>query len=429
MVAIIKSSGSLRNVLHYNENKVKQHQAELIHSNNYLKHADQLSLTDKIRTLEKLNSLNERTKLKTVHISLNFDPSEKLQKEVLQQIADRYMEQIGFGEQPYLVYQHHDAGHPHLHIVSTNIQKDGSRIKMQNIGRNQSEKARKQIEQEFKLVQAGKQQLSQRAGVQPLVAQRVQYGKTETRRAISNVLSVILPHYKYTSMPELNAILQQYNILADRGKENSRIFKNNGLVYRILNEHGEKIGTPIKASAINNNAGMQYLEARFKENEILKQRHKLHVKNTIELLLRKQANASLAAFAAALKKEQVMLVQRQNVTGLVYGLTFIDVRNKCVFNGSDIGKEYSAASIMSRLGISQQQHVPFLAPTATDGFDTLTVKRSAYENMTETKQTRSTEKDFAIKEIIKPLTAETNESLAYELRQEQTRKRKKKLRQ
>ncbi len=56
------------------------------------------------------------------------------------------MSKIGFGDQPYLVYQHFDARHPHIHIVTTNIKSDGSRIKTHNIGRNQSERARREIE-------------------------------------------------------------------------------------------------------------------------------------------------------------------------------------------------------------------------------------------------------------------------------------------
>src|SRR6478735_9855288 len=158
MIAIIKISASPRNVLQYNENKLKENVAQLIHSGNFLKDTEQLGFTDKIGTFEKLNSLNENTRLKTLHISLNFDPSEKLEKEKLQQIADTYMQKIGFGNQPYLVYQHHDAGHPHIHIVTTNIQRNGKRISVHNIGRNQSEKARQEIEAKFKLVKAQKHQ-------------------------------------------------------------------------------------------------------------------------------------------------------------------------------------------------------------------------------------------------------------------------------
>lgn len=52
------------------------------------------------------------------------------------------MDKIGFGG---LVYQHHDAAHPHLHIVSTNIQEDGRRIGVHNLGNDQSEMTRKTI--------------------------------------------------------------------------------------------------------------------------------------------------------------------------------------------------------------------------------------------------------------------------------------------
>lgn len=244
MVAVIKSTNCIRNALHYNENKLKNEVAELIHSMGFAKDTDELGFHDKISMLEKFTSLNERTKLNAVHISLNFDISEKIPVEKLRQIAENYMNKIGFAHQRYLVYEHRDVGHPHIHIVTTNIQRDGTRIKMQNIGRNQSEKARKSIEKEFKLVQAESHQLSQAYTLKPVNVQKVQYGKSDTQRAITNVLDAILPVYKYSSLPELNAVLKQFNIMADRGKEGSRMYNNNGLLYRILNDKGESIGIP-----------------------------------------------------------------------------------------------------------------------------------------------------------------------------------------
>ena len=82
MVAVIKSTNSIKNALHYNENKLKNEVAKLIHSVGFGKDTEQLGFSDKIRTLEKLTSLNERTKLNAVHISLNFDVSEKIKNVV-----------------------------------------------------------------------------------------------------------------------------------------------------------------------------------------------------------------------------------------------------------------------------------------------------------------------------------------------------------
>ncbi|WP_370583478.1 relaxase/mobilization nuclease domain-containing protein [Pedobacter sp. ASV12] len=59
------------------------------------------------------------------HISLNFEASEKIDNTKMQQIAIAYMELIGFGDQPYLVYRHNDIAHQHTHIATTSIQRDG----------------------------------------------------------------------------------------------------------------------------------------------------------------------------------------------------------------------------------------------------------------------------------------------------------------
>ena len=129
------------------------------------------------------------------------------------------MKRIGFGNQPYLVYLHYDTGHPHIHIVSTNIQRDGSRISMHNMGRNQSEIARKEIEIEFGLVKAESKKLQDALKIQPLNARKLNPGKRSTKAAIANVLGIVVPQYKYASLAEFNAILKLYNITADRCSE------------------------------------------------------------------------------------------------------------------------------------------------------------------------------------------------------------------
>lgn len=145
MVAKITIPKSVEAALNYNEKKVQKGTAECLHAANYLNEAKKMNFYQKLNSFERLNSLNERATTKTLHVSLNFSPSEKLSNSKLVEIANDYMNKIGFGEQPFLVYKHEDAGHPHIHIVSTTIKEDGSRINTHNIGRNQSEKARKEL--------------------------------------------------------------------------------------------------------------------------------------------------------------------------------------------------------------------------------------------------------------------------------------------
>jgi hypothetical protein len=357
MVAIVHNSKSLRNALHYNENKVRQGVAKFIHSANYSKDTELLGFNDKIKLLEKLTALNQQTKVNSVHVSLNFDTADKLNEELLKEIAGVYMNQIGFGEQPYLVYQHYDAGHPHIHIVTTNIKRDGRRMELHNLARNQSMKASKQIEKEFNLIQAtSKHRLGYE--LKPVNVQRVQYGKAETKRAITNVLDHVPSTYKYASLAELNAVLQQYNVIADRGSENSRIYQSKGLVYRILDANKQKIGVPIKASLIFSKPTLKNIEARFESNEREKQGYKLRVMNAIDFAVLKKPNQSLSDLIKAVQKENIHVVLRQNNNGVIYGITYVDHHTKCVFNGSHLGKQYSANGIQQRCNTDQASIKP-----------------------------------------------------------------------
>jgi Relaxase/Mobilisation nuclease domain len=347
MVAVIKTGHSIHRILNYNENKVKEGVAECISAANYPMDVEQLSIKNKLNRMLNQAALNENVTRNSVHISLNFDPSEKISNKQLKGIADTYMQKTGFGEQPYLVYQHFDAGHPHIHIVTIKVRADGSRIDMQNIGRNQSEKARKEIEIAYGLMKAENIKMKQYE-LKSAYTQKVQYGRSDSRRAITNVLDAVLTSYKYTSLPELNAVLKKYNVLADRGSESSRVYQHKGLLYRILDDDGNSIGVPIKASSFYNKSTLKYLEARFHLNETAMQSHKARVKNTIDLALLKQPNQSLQGLIKTLEKEGIDTVLRQNANGIIYGLTYVDHQTKCVFNGSALGKAYSAKAIRER---------------------------------------------------------------------------------
>lgn len=344
MVAKIKSGKSLKGALNYNERKVGQGKAELIGAVGYLQEPSNLAFYEKLFRLTDLAARNERTKTNTVHISLNFPNGENLPSETLMAITEDYMQGIGFENQPYLVYRHQDAGHPHIHIVSTNIQPSGERISLHYMGQNQSEKARKAIEIKYKLIKAEdqpKQKANLKADLPP-----ADYGKAESKRMITNILGYVLWAYKFTNIPELNAVLQQYNIAADRGSKDSRMFANAGLVYWILDKQGNKVGVPIKASSIYGKPSLTALEAKFKLNETLRKPNKAELILKLNNTLAKPQTKS--AFQKALQQKGVKVIFRQNDEGRLYGVTFIDQQHKCVFNGSDLGKEYSANALANK---------------------------------------------------------------------------------
>ncbi|MGN6399688.1 MAG: relaxase/mobilization nuclease domain-containing protein [Flavisolibacter sp.] len=351
--------------LNYNEHKVKQGKAACIYAAGYLRDASDMNFYQKLEGFERLNVLNERATTKTIHVSLNFDPSENFNSDKLIAIASAYIQKIGFAEQPYLIYQHFDAGHPHVHLVSTTIREDGSRIHTHNIGKNLSEKARKELEEKFGLVKAEGHKRLVNQKIQAPGAEKLVYGKAETKKGISNVINAVMSSYKYCSLPEFNAILKQFNVLADRGSEAGRIFKNRGLVFRVLDAEGNKVGVPVKASDINTRPTLDKLEKKFLLNQSFKDAFKNNLKAKVDEALA-QKPPSLIKLIENLQSKNVYTVIRKNSEGRVYGITFVDNDTKTVFNGSELGKMYSVASLLSQiLSNNNSEQLPAAAPTST----------------------------------------------------------------
>lgn len=352
MVAVIKTSSSIRGILNYNENKVEIGKAECISAVNYPLELEKLNFTSKLNRFLKLAELNTNAKRNTVHISMNFDPSENHSKEKMAEIADVYMEKLGFGRQPYLVYQHHDSGHPHCHIVTNNIQRDGKRIDLHLLGIRKSEPARKEIEEMFGLIKAEGRKQKEQFSLNPIDVGRVQYGKAESRKAINSVLNQVLFDYNYSSLPELNAVLNLYNVHADRGSEESRVFKNNGLLYKILDQNSKPIGVPIKASEFYSRPTLKFLEEKFRANESKKQYCKSRVKNTLRRAFFDKKITSIERLSQRLKDEAIHTILRKSSEGKLYGITFIDFKTRSVVNGSSLGKEFSAKGIQESCAIN-----------------------------------------------------------------------------
>ncbi|MDT3404249.1 relaxase/mobilization nuclease domain-containing protein [Mucilaginibacter terrae] len=344
MVAKIKTGKSLSGALYYNEHKVGQGLAILLDAPGFQKDAPQLSFTEKLSRLADLAGRNQRVRTNTLHVSLNFDVSEKLNPTLLCDIARDYMEGIGFKDQPYLVYQHLDAGHPHIHILSTNIDFEGNRISLHNLGKLRSEPTRKEIEVRYQLVKA---QDPRQLAVERIRPKAIVYGKTDSRKAVSDLVHEIARTYRFTSLIEFNAILSRFNVVADRGNTTSVMYGKNGLRYWITNADGDKMGVPLKASQLYGKPTLPFLEKQFQLNKSLRKPCREILCEKIDKAVRK--STGLAELEVNLSKAGVDLIKRMNPEGRLYGLTYLDHDQRAIFNGSDLGKLYSAGPVIDAL--------------------------------------------------------------------------------
>ncbi len=353
MVAKIKIGKSIRGILHYNESKVSEGHASLILASGFAGNIEAMSIQNKINRFQHLTELKPSVKTNALHISLNFEASEKIDNAKMQQIAIRYMDLIGFEEQPFLVYRHNDVAHQHIHIATTSIQRDGKSINLHNIGRELSEPARKQIEKDFNLIVAESKKFKPMSAIKPVDSEVVNYGHIPTKRAISNVATGVMETYKFTSLAEFNAVLKQFNIVANRGGEDTEMFKAKGLQYSILDKEGNQIGVPIKASSFYSKPILWRLEKKFSQNHDKRKPYRQDLMLRIDKLLNKYSSISEATLQKELNRAGINLVFRKNAEGFRYGTTFVDNIHKTVFNGSDLGKSYSAKAISEFIGTDQ----------------------------------------------------------------------------
>jgi len=302
-----------------------------------------LSVKGKIGVFLERQKLNRRTKTNTVHISLNFSTKDSLDEGKLKSITSNYMKGIGFENQPYLLYQHLDAAHPHVHIVTTNIDQNGKRIETHNLGKFLSEKARRNIEESYGLIKAEEQKKEKINLIRPL--EKATYGKQETKAILSNIVTEVNRTYRFTSLPELNAVLSQFNVVAFRGEIDSDMYRNRGLVYSVLNAEGVRIGVPIKASSIYGKPTLARLEKVFLKNKVVRKIYQKDLRESVWESLNQ--SKSLEDLEKCLRSKGIRPIFRINEDGRLYGVTYIDNVKRCVFNGSSLGKEFAANGLFA----------------------------------------------------------------------------------
>jgi hypothetical protein len=345
-------SRSIVKTLRYNEEKLTEKKAECILAVNFLKDADKLTFEDKLHRLERRMQLNEDV-ITNPHITLNFDPLDQLSDKKMQEIAKVYMKEIGFEHQPYLVYRHHDSGHPHCHIVTTHVQRNGEPIVMYNMGRNQSEQARLRIETEFHLMTKEKKQQLRQQDQNLRGVPRVTYGQGSTTRGVSNVLGFAMEYYKYTSLEEFNAVLRLYNVEAYRGKEQTKLYQHRGLLYRVLDKDGKYIGVPLKASFFDSKPTLDRLEQKFAQNLELKQKEIQHIKTHIHWELY-QKPESLKDFHNKLAGNGIAMVLR-NKQDLVHSLHFVHFSSGTILSEKDLDEHTNRQRIQEVIIREQTQ--------------------------------------------------------------------------
>ena len=350
MVAKISSGSSIFSALAYNQTKVDEQQAKVILTNRMIEPQNgKYTVGVCIRSFEPYLAANKKTESPILHISLNPVPKDILTEDQVSEIAQEYMEKLGYGNQPFIVYKHEDIDRHHLHIVSVRVDENGKKLD-HNFEYRKSMEICRNIEQKYQLIPADKKEKQAETTIKG-----IQYGEENLKNQIAGVIRPLMKSYHFQTMGEYKALLSLYNITVEeiKGVTADKMF--NGLVYSATDDKGERIGKAFKSSLFGKTVGYEALQQWMAQSgEIIKQKQlKDRCKSVMTKIIKSPGNQ--ADFERQLSANNINVVFRQNDTGRIYGVTFIDHQNKCVINGSRLGKEFSA-NVFNELFISSKEN-------------------------------------------------------------------------
>lgn len=344
MIAKIGRSSNLYGALAYNQMKVQKEKGQILFTSRMIETPDGIySTADLARSFEPFLLANRNTEKPALHISLNPDPHDNVSDDKFIAMAQQYMQGMGYAEQPFAVFKHTDIDRTHVHIVTVCVDEAGRKIS-DKFEKRKSMAVCRELERKYVLVPATEKGHNR----DNKICTPVDFRKADIKSQIASVVRSLPHYYQFQTLGEYNALLSLFNITAEKTESHLHGKTRQGLLYIPLDENGQRAGHPLKASLFGRGACLPALDLHFATcKEALKHSDaKSALKEAVILVL--QSAVDQKDFKMQLAKNGINTVVRANDAGRIYGITFIDHNSRTVWNGSRLGKEFSANGFNDR---------------------------------------------------------------------------------
>ena len=273
MISNITSGNSFYDVAMYNQKKVNQQEASILYS--------QKLRGTKPETLQKAfenYNLSISTK-PVIHVSLSFarEDEGQLTDEKMVALSQEYLQKMGYGKQPYIIYRHFDTPHPHVHILSTRVDIETQKRINDSFDYIRSKQITEKMEQTYGLTKADQQ--------------------TSIKSKLVDHLQSAFQKDRPENITQLNQSLEKRN-LPVRARETQK-----GLIYHGVREDGVRHSKYYRSS-IYKEVGLDApsLQAQFQQNIQAKQ----YLKTAIEQALPQEGKTSIGLFSKELQSKGIL---------------------------------------------------------------------------------------------------------------------------
>ncbi len=359
MIAKISTGSYVEGMVKYNHEKIKEvpegEEKGLLLSVNNIKSNDFKDIVDAISSY---NSLNQNVTKPNIHISLSFHKDDILDNDTINNIADDYMKDMGYNDQPYVVYRHFDKEHPHIHIVSSQIKLDGVKIADGN-NFYKSQKISRELEEKYRITKAvGKCQPLEEQNIEKAIIEHLEKGKHSLTAIMNKIISSTLEK-RPTSLEQFDQLLQEFQLIRtivvdEDNKNQGHYFDLRPIEFINTEPHSRKNNHIIEGKELNENYTLPKIEEIINSNKKLKEEL---LKNTmgrvyslINPILSNFKNSeipkenikklNLSTFIIDLKRKGIQLDIKRSQTGdnpnTIYGLIFKDIKEGISYSATDL---------------------------------------------------------------------------------------------
>ena len=330
VVKIYTPAPSTSSAVQYNERKVAEGKASVIFSSNID------DPRNPMKTFEQYENGSIRTEKMSFHASINPSITDNMTDEQVQEFARRYMEKMGYGNQPFILYKHTDTGRIHYHLVSVRVDENGRKIPDFR-ERKHSQAIMKELAPDFGYTVGKKKEMDQipdNPEEEPKEAkdfnpydgfdpEKGDYGEQ------LNAIIELAKTYYFTQPDHFDLVMESLGIRVLR----SDFEGHENMEFQGLDPKTKEPCTPIMSLPDEhwNLPEWTAIHARMSKGQI-KTREKERVANLAKTALKK-CNTELHT-RRYLAKCGIYLKFSTNVDGRIFGVTFVDHHNKCVFKAS-----------------------------------------------------------------------------------------------
>ena len=333
VVKIQRSAASARQSLDYNERKAAEGTACVVAASG-LDPSSIASVYLMLQGLEENPAVSAKAERLGFHMSINPGPDDRTAPERIPDLVRDIMEELGYGNQPWIVYRHEDTGRVHWHVVSTRVAPDGHIIS-DSFERRRLMSALQRLGPGYGFV-IGRDGARRQRSTTEGIPQRLDTAKGDVTGQMKEIIAFVST-LCVTSERQADLLLSHFGLKLIRG--------DGAVLVQGLDGRGSACTPPVngKDLGLDIEGLMREMTERGRREHPMKRRERARVAGIVRSLLPR--STSQLHFERMAAKTGVIPVIARNRTGDISGVTWIDLTTRCVFKGSELGEGIGAAAL------------------------------------------------------------------------------------